>query len=204
MKHNFLKTNLQFFADAGVGEPGAETTTNTSDIDNNSTNAEQSIPSFDEFLKDPKNQSEFDKRIAKALETARGKWKVDAERQIADAKTEAAKLAKMNAEEKAKYEQEKRLADLDKREQEITTRELKAEALINLGEKGLPKELADVLNYKDADSCKASIESVATAFKSAVEKAVNDKLRGTEIPKSNSSSNAPVFGFHFQGVRPKK
>lgn len=196
-----LKYNLQFFAEGGDSGTGADGSNGDGVQDGKAGNQ---LPSFDDFLKDSKNQSEFDRRVAKALETAKGKWQADYDQKLEDAKSEAKKLAKMNADEKAKYEQDKRLAELDKREQEITARELKAEALITLGEKGLPKELADVLNYKDADSCKASIESVATAFKSAVEKAVNDKLRGTEIPKSNSSTNAPVFGFHFQGVRPKK
>ena len=34
---------------------------------------------FDTILKDPKYQAEFDKRIAKAIETAKGKWDEEAE-----------------------------------------------------------------------------------------------------------------------------
>lgn len=59
-------------------------------------------------MKDPKNQSEFDKKIAKALETAKGKWESDAQQRIKDAKTEAEKLAKMNADQNAEYERQKR------------------------------------------------------------------------------------------------
>ena len=35
---------------------------------------------FDEILKDPKYQAEFDKRIAKAIETSKSKWDEESER----------------------------------------------------------------------------------------------------------------------------
>lgn len=145
--------------------------------------------SFDDVLKDKKYQSEFDKRIAKALETAKGKWETDYQAKIEEAKTEAQKLAKMNADQKAEYEAQKRVAELEKRERDITTRELKAQAYETLAEKGLPKELVEILNYENADTCNKSIESVEKAFQSAVEKAVNEKLRGSGTPKGGQGDN---------------
>lgn len=158
---------------------------------------------FDDVLKDKSYQSEFDKRVAKALETAKAKWETDKATELENAKTEAEKLAKMNAEQKAKYAEEKRMAELEKRERDITTRELKAQAYETLAEKGLPKELVDILNYSDAELCNKSIESVEKAFQSAVEKAVNEKLRGGNPPKSGQDNNQSTFGFNFTGVRPK-
>ena len=61
------------------------------------------VLTFDEILQDKYYQSEFDKKVAKALETARTKWEKEAEVK----KTEAEKLAKMDAEEKLKYERDK-------------------------------------------------------------------------------------------------
>ena len=58
---------------------------------------------FDEILKDKAYQSEFDKKIAKALETAKTKWQEDNEAK----QNEAQKLAKMKDDEKTKYEKEK-------------------------------------------------------------------------------------------------
>lgn len=60
------------------------------------------------------------------------------------ARTEAEKLAKMNAEQKAQYEREKKDQELAKREVELTARELKVTAKETLGSKGLPTSLADV------------------------------------------------------------
>ena len=159
--------------------------------------------SFDDVLKDKKYQSEFDKRVAKALETAKGKWETDYQAKIEEAKTEAQKLAKMNADQKAEYEAQKKLDDLAKREKDITTRELKAQAYETLAEKGLPKELVDILNYESAENCNTSIEAVEKAFQSAVEKAVNEKLRGGNPPKGGQGNNQSTFGFNFTGVRSK-
>lgn len=167
---------------------------------------EQQPKTFDEMLKDKTYQSEFDKRVAKALETAKGKWESDHQAKLEAAKTEAEKMAAMNEKQKADYERDKQIKALEAREKDITTRELKATAYETLAEKGLPKDLADILNYANAESCNKSIESVEKAFQLAVEKAVNEKLRGSSQPPKNggNGSDATGFGFNFTGVRPKK
>lgn len=134
---------------------------------------------LDDLLKDKSLQSEFDKRVTKALETAKSKWDTELETKLAEAKTEAEKLAKMNADQKAEYERQQREAKLTERETEITRRELRASALETLAEKGLPKGLADILNFTDAESTKGSIEAVETAFRAAVEAGVNERLKGS-------------------------
>lgn len=189
-------------ADGGTTETGETGTDNTGTEESKEGKEDKN---FDDVLKDKKYQSEFDKRVAKALETAKSKWETDKATELENAKTEAEKLAKMNAEQKAKYAEEKRIAELEKREKDITTRELKAQAYETLAEKGLPKDLVEILNYSDAETCNASIEAVEKAFQSAVEKAVNEKLRGGNPPKGGQSENpATGFGFNFIGVRGKK
>lgn len=178
MKKKMLMMNLQLFA-----EGGAEPTPIVPGGEPNPTDPVEGT-SFDDVLKDKKHQSEFDKRIAKSLETAKAKWEADYNTKLETAKTEAEKLAKMNADEKAKYAEDKRIADLEKREKDINTRELKAQAYETLAGKGLPKDLVEILNYQDAESCNKSIEAVEKAFQSAVEKAVNEKLRGNGAPNT--------------------
>lgn len=135
-------------------------------------------PTFDELLKDKTMQSEFDKRISKALETAKSKWETEYQQKLEAAKTEAEKLAKMNADQKAEYERKQREDELAKREADITRRELRASTIDELVEKGLPISLADIINYTDADSTKASIEAVEKAFRQAVEDGINERLKG--------------------------
>ena len=180
-------------ADGGAGTGGAGTggegkPNGTGGEPGEGNSGSEGDKSFDDILKDKKYQSEFDKKVAKALETAKSKWETDYQAKIKEAKTEAEKLAKMNADQKAEYEKQKREDELAKREKDITTRELRAAAYETLAEKNLPKELVDILNYESAETCNKSIEAVEKAFQSAVEKAVNDKLRGNGAPKGRNGS----------------
>ena len=162
--------------DAGTGAGGTQG--NNDGAGAAGTPGEGKPQGFDDFLKDPKMQAEFDRRVNKALETNRTKMQAEIETQIANARTEAEKLAKMNAEQKAQYEQQKKEKELADREAEITKRELSAQAKETLADKGLPVSLADILNYTDASTCQASIEAVEKAFQEAVAKGVEDKLKG--------------------------
>lgn len=185
-KEPTLHISMQYFADPEGGEAGT-----------GGENGEQQEQTFDDVLKGNKAyQSEFDKRVAKAQETAlqnaRQKWEADAKAQA----DEAAKLAKMKADEKAEYERQKREKELSDREAAITKRELHAEAVSQLVEQGLPASLADLLDYTNAENCKNSMEAAKKAFNEAVEKSVNDKLKGT-TPKTgaeNQSGDAFLAG----------
>lgn len=189
----FIPLDLQFFADDGDGGQG-DTGTGDAGTGNQGKGSDcgddgNKQPSFDDFLKDKAMQSEFDKRIAKALETAKVKWETAKAKELEDAKTEAEKLAKMNADQKAEYEKKKAEEDFNKRLADLNMRELKATAKETLASEGLPLELAEVLNYTDADSCNKSIEAVKTAFQTAVSKAVNEKLKGKGVPKAGAGSS---------------
>lgn len=181
----FKKIQRMLEADTGAnggGNTGTETTTQNESTSNEQTETTQNDKTF--------TQKDVDKLIQDRIAREQSKW----EKKIQDERTEAEKLAKMNADQKAEYESQKRLTELEKREKDITTRELKATAYETLAEKGLPKELVDILNYSDAEQCNKSIESVEKAFQSAVEKAVNDKLRGGNPPKGGQGKGAVDTG----------
>lgn len=147
-------------------------------------------PSFDDFLKTGGNQAEFDRRVQKAVNTAvtkaQEKWQALAD----DKLSEAEKLAKMTKEEKAQYMQQKREKELTDREAAITRKELMAEAKNTLASDGLPQELAEVLDYSDADTCKKSMEKVKEVFQRAAETAVEEKLKGGKPPKKAPGGDA--------------
>lgn len=179
-----LNLDLQFFADGGEGG------TEPNQASGSAGNAEPQT-----FT-----QEDLDKLISARLGEEQAKWEKDYAAKIEETKTEAEKLAKMKAEEKAKYQEQKRLEKLEQREKDITTRELKAQAYETLAEKGLPKDLIETLNFTDSESCNSSIIAVEKAFKSAVEKAVNEKLKGEPPKGSESSSSDTVFEFNFQPI----
>lgn len=201
-----LKMNLQLMADAGAsgGTPsqtgGGDNTDAGADEGSNTGGTDNQTPSFDDVLSQNNYKAEFDKRLKEAIQTAQTEWETKQQEKI----TEAEKLKKMNADEKAKYEQDKRTKELDKREKDITTRELKAQAYETLAEKNLPKELINALNFSDAETCNASIEAVEKAFQNAVKKAVDDRLKGSKPIKPTEQTEGNLFGFNFTGVRPRK
>nr|DAL01907.1 MAG TPA: capsid scaffolding protein [Caudoviricetes sp.] len=174
------KMNLQFFA-----EPAPEPTPDPEPVPAPEPAPElQPQPqSFDDLLKNKDYQAEFDRRVQKALGTAKEKWTA----LMDDKLSEADKLAKMNKEEKAEYLRQKQEKVLKDREAAITRRELMAEAKNTLAEKKLPVGLAEVLNYADADSCNKSMAAVEKAFQEAVQAAVEEKLKGGTPPKKAPS-----------------
>ncbi len=136
--------------------------------------AQQPI-TLDQHLKDnPDSQKELDRRITKALNTAHEKWEAEAQQR----ETEAAKLAKMTADQKAEHERQKREKELSDREAALMLRELRAEASHTLSEKNLPLLLLDCLDFSGAEKCNESIDKVETAFRAAVQAAVEDRMRG--------------------------
>lgn len=198
-KSQFIRLPLQYFAEGdGAGQDGSKGTEGTNTTA--SGNEPPALPSFDDMLKSNKDfQSEFDKRMTKGQDTALAKARAEWEAQAKAEQEEAAKLAKMNAEEKARHEQEKREKALADREAAVAKREMTAEAISQLTEKGLPAELAKCLDYTNAESCKASMEAVTAAFREAVEKSVNDKLRGTP-PKAGSGKNEPEINSIYGAI----
>lgn len=186
--------NLQLFAEGGDGA-GADGGNGGGSGEGEGAGGEggagsDTPPSFDDFLKTGGNQAEFDRRVQKAVNTAvtkaQEKWQALAD----DKLSEAEKLAKMTKEEKAQYMQQKREKELTDREAAITRKELMAEAKNTLASDGLPQELAEVLNYSDADTCKKSMEKVKEVFQRAVETAVEEKLKGGKPPKKAPGGDA--------------
>ena len=176
-----MKMRLQFFADPGGNGSGPE------GGDDNGAGAEP--VSFDDFLAQEGNQAEFDRRVQKAVNTAvtnaQEKWQALTD----DKLSEAEKLAKMTKDEQKTYMQNKRDKELSDREAAVTRSELMAEAKNSLSDEGLPVELAEVLSYTDADACKKSMETVKKAFQTAVEKAVDEELKGGKPPKKAPETN---------------
>lgn len=192
-----FKMNLHLFGHDGTGgdDAGAEGgngsgTEPGSEPDGKGGSAGGQKQTFDDVLKDKDYQAEFDRRVQKAIDTAKSKW----DALMDDKLSEAEKLARMNKEEKAEYLRQKREKELTDRETAITRRELMAEAKNTLAEKKLPAELAEILNYTDADTCKKSLETVEKAFQKAVQSAVEERLKGGKPPKRAGSEQNEYEG----------
>ena len=112
--------------------------------------------------------------IGKMLSAERSKWEAEQEAK----ENEAKKLAKMNADEKQKYQLDQREQELADREKAIARKELTAEAKAMLSERDLPVELVDVVDLTNAETVSASIGALQKSWEQAVQKGVQEKLKG--------------------------
>lgn len=173
MKKKFMfPLDIQLFADDNSGDgSGNDDDQGTGQDNQDSGEGGQETKTF--------TQEELDKIVQGRIAKERKAW----EKHLEDEKTEAQKLETMSEKEKKKYQEEKRIKDLDDREAAITRRELTAQAKVQLADKGIPTELAEILILTDADSCKKSIETVEKAFQTAVQRAVEERIKGREPMK---------------------
>lgn len=153
----------------------ANTGADTESAGANDTGINDNPVTFDDFLKDGKNQAEFDKRVQKAINTAKANW----EEIMNSEKTEAEKLAKMNKEQKLEYQAQKERIDKEKALAELNAYKLKEQATKIASDKGLDISLLTFFNFETvkAEEINSKIEEVSNAFNKAVEKAVNERLK---------------------------
>ena len=158
---NMMPLNLQLFAEEGEDDTGDE---------GNPDNAQSGEPEDGKGKVTTLTEDDVDRIVQKRLARARKKW--DKEH------TEAERLQKMTDDEKKQYEEDKRKEDLDNREAAITRRELTAVAKEQLNAAGVPADMADFIDYTDADSVNESVKRLSKAFKGAVQQSVDDRLKG--------------------------
>lgn len=140
-----------------------------------SAGTENKTQTFDEILGNKEYQAEFDRRVQKAIDTAKTKWQ-----ELNDAeKSEAEKLAKMNKEQKLEYEAKKANKEKDNALAELNAYKLKEQALEIASEKGLEVSLLNLIDFKavTAEKLNENIDNLSVVFNKAVEKAVNEKLK---------------------------
>lgn len=145
----------------GAAAPGAESTAGGSAAPPASGAQETAKPSLAELLKDPAFKVEYDKA----------------------ARSEAERLATLSEDQR---KEEDRKAFETERAQ-FQHDKLETETVKQLAARGLPVELASQLTGKDATETLSHITTFETAFKAAVERGVNDRLKGTP-PKAGGTT----------------
>lgn len=180
LKKLLVPLDLQTFADDTAEESNVLDENRDQDV-NTGVEREEKVKTF--------TQEEVDTIIKGRLAKERKSW----EKQIQEQQTEAEKLATMTENEKKNYQEKKKETDLAQREAAITRRELMAQAKDTLADKGLPISLAEVLTFTDAETCNKSIDIVSKAFQDAVEKSVNDRLKGGTTPKKASAQEGQTL-----------
>lgn len=133
----------------------------------------QTEPKQEDNKQQPKyTDADVDEIVSKRL----AKW----EKQQAAKVEEAAKLAEMNAQQKAEYERDKVQKELDEYKRRDTVNAMVAESRRQLSEQGIAvsDDILARLVGETAEETKASVDAFSTAFTAAVEDAVKKQLAG--------------------------
>lgn len=137
------------------------------------------------------SQEDIDEATKKAVEEAQKQWKADAD--------EAARLAKLNKDERAKEEMRIEREKFEKEKSEFAQKQLIAETANQLSERGLSRDFAERLCGKTAEETKANIDAFEKDFNAAVEKAVSERMKGkppkVDPPNDNGEKDPFLMGF---------
>ena len=188
---------LQLFAEnEGIGAESNGPGANGEETHGNEESQGTSGNTFEDFLKDGKNQAEFDRRVNKAIETALGnakvKWQEDADQKA----EEAAKVAKMNAEQKQQYELDKLKKENERLQAESVRNQLSRNAAGVLTEKGF-EATQDVLDFvvgADEADTNARIDTLVKIVESQLKRAEIARATGT-TPKTVTNSGSQMSEF---------
>ena len=162
--------DLQLFADEDTEDKSA---------DNDDTSKK------DDSEKENKPEPKYtDEDLDRIIQEKKAKW----DKQAKEAEEEAKKLAKMNAQQKAEHERDKLQKELDKLRGEKAradmakeARRMCADANINVSD-----DILSSIITSDADTTKEAVESFIELFKSEVEKAVKEALKGNSVKRGTS------------------
>lgn len=135
---------------------------------------------------DPKPAAKYtDEDVDRILNKKFAEWQKNQEKKV----SEAERLSKMTAEEKANErikQLEERLAAAD-REKAVAAMSRQARAILSEKNINVNDELLANLVADDADATKANCENFISLFNAAVEKAVKERVKG-DTPKTGTSS----------------
>lgn len=136
-------------------------------------------------------EAEFISEVDRRVSQAQAKWAAELDEKLNSARSEGEKLAKMNADEraKAKFETDKKKFESERAKYEAER--LEFEAVKQLSENKLPVSFAKMCVGENAEETKANIEEFKTAWNDALQSAVNDRMRGT-TPKAGNGENFNV------------
>ena len=150
---------------------------------------EQVVPAEPTIETQPQDEKKYtDADVDEIINKKFAKWKSEQEAK----ENEAKKLAKMNADEKQKYQLDQREQELANREQAIARKELTAEAKAMLSERGLPVELVGVVDLSNAEAVTESVASIQKAWEDAVQKGVSERMKGSAPIKTAPTNQQEV------------
>ena len=134
-------------------------------------------------------QTDMDNLAGKIRNEEKAKNEQAIKEAVASAIAEYDRKAKLSEEEREKEARSKREQELQTREEQITLRERRIDALEELQAKKIPVDLVDFVLDLDESKMKDNIERLAKSYNKSVETGVTDKLKGNPPTDFSSTKN---------------
>lgn len=140
-------------------------------------------------------EEELAKEVEKRLSELKAQWEKENEQIILSERDEAARMATMSADERARAEMEKRQKAFDEERSKYLTEKMEFEAGKELAKHNLPLSFAKLLSGNDIDDTLSNIENFKQEFLKAVEAALSERLRGStpKIGAAHKSESDPFL-----------
>ena len=135
-----------------------------------------------ESKQEAKPEIDIDAKISEAIGKVQKSFEDMLKKREAAAKKEAERLSKLSDEERQKAELENGRKELELKEKELQRKELMLEMTKVLAERKIPVQFMEYLLADDNESTLERITTFEKAYKSAIELAVNEKLKGKTPP----------------------
>lgn len=116
--------------------------------------------------------------IGDELKGAREAWEKDMEVRVNAEREDAAKLASMSAEERAKFEMDKKQKDFETERQQYVSERAEFEAAKELASQGLPVTFAGMVADADKEKMLDNISVFKAEFLKAIEAGLTERLKG--------------------------
>jgi Domain of unknown function (DUF4355) len=136
-------------------------------------------------LSEKELQSEIDKAVTKALKTRDTKWEEKLQQRIEQERNEAEQLAKMSEEERLKVQFDTERKQFEEERKQFLRERLELETVKQLQTEGLPTNFSGFVIGDTAEVTNQNIKSFKDAWISAIEKAVDERLKGSTPNSSN-------------------
>lgn len=190
-----LKLNIQLFAEDGAVDTGLSVESNVEANDMSVGEPQKELTLTELLSGNPKLQSQFDSLLAKsnttAIENAKVKWQ--------EAQTEAEKLAKMDADQKIKYEMNKLRQENEKLSGQINATNLYKQASAIANEKEIPLSYLNLIDFsaESAESIAAKIEMIADTRSKDMEAYLSSRVR----QRAPQERDVPTIDPYVEGFR---
>lgn len=166
--------NLQLFAEGTDGGDGGD----------GGSQQQQNQQQQQQQQQQPNSKKYDDSELDEIIKRKKAEWKKEQDKKL----KEAEKLAQMNAQERAEHERDELQKQLDayKKKEALSEMSKVARKMLQDENIGVGDDVLTLLVNEDAETTKAAINDFSKAFKAAVEKEVNERLKGKHISKGDN------------------